>query len=405
MNNLSNIKSDFPILNQKINGKDLVYLDNSATSQKPQVVIDSMVDYYSNYNANVHRGIHTLAEKATEKYEQTRQKVASFINAKSVNEIIFTKGTTESLNSLANSLSKNLQKDDEILITEMEHHSNIVPWQFIAKEKGLIIKYIELKPDGTLDITNLENLINKNTKILSLVHVSNVLGTVNPVDKIIKRAKLINPNIIAIVDIAQSVPHQKINVQQLKADFVVFSAHKMLGPTGVGVLWGKFNMLENLHPFLGGGSMIASVTKEKTLFAEIPQRFEAGTPNIAGVIGFGSAIDYINSIGIDAINNHEQTLVKYAMEQLKKLDFIEIYGPIERAGIISFNIKGVHSHDVSAVLDNNGIAVRSGHHCTDILHNKLNINSTVRASFYLYNNTNDIDQLVIGLKKVKTIFK
>ncbi|MDA1337876.1 MAG: cysteine desulfurase [bacterium] len=403
--NIVNAKNEFPILSQKINGKDLVYLDNSATSQKPQVVIDSIVDYYTNYNSNVHRGIHTLAEKATEKYEEVRQKVADFINAKSVNEIIFTKGTTESLNFLASSLGKNFQKDDEIILTEMEHHSNIVPWQFIAKEKGLIIKYIEVKPDGTLDIENLESLINKKTKIISLIHVSNVLGTINPVEKIIKRAKLINPDIIAIVDIAQSVPHMKVNVQKIKADFVVFSAHKMLGPTGVGVLWGKYDLLEKLHPFLGGGSMIASVTKEKTLFAEIPQRFEAGTPNIAGVIGFGTAIDYINKIGIDEINSHEQHLTKYAMEQIKQLDFIEIYGPNERAGIISFNIKGVHSHDVSAVLDNNGIAVRSGHHCTDILHNKLNINSTVRASFYLYNNENDVEQLVLGLKKVNKIFK
>jgi len=403
--NIEKTKLDFPILSQKINGKDLVYLDNSATSQKPQIVIDSIADYYSNYNSNVHRGIHTLAEKATEKYEETRQKVANFINAKSVNEIIFTKGTTESLNFLSSSLGKNLQKDDEIILTEMEHHSNIVPWQFIAKGKGLIIKYIELNQDGTLNIENLESLINKKTKIISLLHVSNVLGTINPVEKIIKRARLVNPDIIAVVDIAQSVPHMKVNVQKLKADFVVFSAHKMLGPTGVGVLWGKYELLQNLHPFLGGGSMIASVTKEKTLFAEIPQRFEAGTPNIAGVIGFGTAIDYINSVGIENIHKHEQDLTIYAMEQIKQLDFIEIYGPNERAGIISFNIKGVHSHDVSAVLDNNGIAVRSGHHCTDILHNKLNINSTVRASFYLYNNENDVDQLVLGLKKVNKIFK
>jgi len=403
--NIEKTKLDFPILSQKINGKDLVYLDNSATSQKPQIVIDSIADYYSNYNSNVHRGIHTLAEKATEKYEETRQKVANFINAKSVNEIIFTKGTTESLNFLSSSLGKNLQKDDEIILTEMEHHSNIVPWQFIAKGKGLIIKYIELNQDGTLNIENLESLINKKTKIISLLHVSNVLGTINPVEKIIKRARLVNPDIIAVVDIAQSVPLMKVNVQKLKADFVVFSAHKMLGPTGVGVLWGKYELLQNLHPFLGGGSMIASVTKEKTLFAEIPQRFEAGTPNIAGVIGFGTAIDYINSVGIENIHKHEQDLTIYAMEQIKQLDFIEIYGPNERAGIISFNIKGVHSHDVSAVLDNNGIAVRSGHHCTDILHNKLNINSTVRASFYLYNNENDVDQLVLGLKKVNKIFK
>ena len=402
---IDNIKKDFPILSQKINGKELVYLDNSATSQKPQVVIDSIVDYYSKYNSNVHRGIHTLSELATEKYEETRQKVANFINAKSVNEIVFTKGTTESLNFLAQSLSKTLKPDDEILITEMEHHSNIVPWQFVAKEKGFKIKYIKLKSDGTLDIANLEELINKKTKVISLMHISNVLGTINPVEKIIKRVKLVNPVIIAIVDIAQSIPHQKINVQQLKADFVAFSAHKMLGPTGVGVLWGKLDQLEKLHPFLGGGSMIASVTKEKTLFAEIPQRFEAGTPNIEGVIGFGVAIDYLTRVGMDQIYQHEQSLVKYAFEKLNKLDFIEIYGPEKRAGIISFNVKGVHSHDVSTVLDNNGIAVRSGHHCANILHTKLNINSTVRASFYLYNDKSDIDLLVSSLKKVKTIFQ
>jgi len=403
--NIENIKSDFPILTQKINGRDLVYLDNSATSQKPQVVINSITNYYNTYNANVHRGIHTLSEKATEKYEETRKKVADFINAKSVKEIIFTGGTTESLNFLANSLSKNLKENDEIILTEMEHHSNIVPWQFIAKEKGLIIKYIEIKPDGTLNISNLEKLVNKKTKILSLTHISNVLGTINPVEKIIKRAKLVNPDIIAIVDVAQSVPHIKVNMQKLQADFITFSAHKVLGPTGVGVIWGKYKLLEKLHPFLGGGSMIASVTKKTTLFAEIPQRFEAGTPNIAGVIGFGVAIDYINSVGIDNIYKHEQELTDYALDKLTKLDYVEIYGPIKRAGIISFNVKAVHSHDVSAVLDNYGIAVRSGHHCADILHNKLNINSTVRASFYLYNTKDDIDQLVMGLSKVKKIFK
>ena len=403
--NIKKIKSDFPILTQKINGKDLVYLDNSATSQKPESVIDSINNYYTTYNANVHRGIHTLSEKATEKYEEARKKVADFINAKSQKEVIFTKGATESLNFLANSLGKNLNKNDEIILTEMEHHSNIVPWQFVAKEKGIIIKYIEINPDGTLNISNLENLVNEKTKIISLTHVSNVLGTVNPVEKIIKRAKLVNPNVIAIVDVAQSVPHIKVNVQKLQADFIAFSSHKMLGPTGVGVMWGKYKLLEKLHPFLGGGSMIASVTKKTTLFAEIPERFEAGTPNIAGVIGFGVAIDYINQIGVDNIYKHEQELTSYAIDKLTKLDYVDIYGPKNRAGIISFNVKAVHSHDVSAVLDNYGIAVRSGHHCADILHNKLNINSTVRASFYLYNTKEDVDKLVMGLGKVKKIFK
>jgi len=403
--NFENIKKDFPILSQKVNGHSLVYLDNAATSQKPSAVIDSISNYYKTTNANVHRGIHTLSEQSTDQYENTRNKVAKFINAKSPNEVIFTKSTTESLNFLANSLSKNLKSGDEILLTEMEHHSNIVPWQFIAEEKGLVIKYIEVNQDGTLNLTNLENLISKKTKILSLTHISNVIGQINPVEKIIKRAKLANLDIITIVDVAQSVPHMPVNVQKLHADFVAFSVHKMLGPTGVGVLWGKMELLEKLHPFLGGGSMIASVTKEKTLFAEIPQRFEAGTPNIAGVVGFGTTIDYLQKIGMDNIYNHEVQLTKYAISKLKQLNFIEIVGNREKVGIISFNVKGVHSHDVSAVLDNYGIAVRSGHHCTNILHNKLKLNSTVRISFCLYNTKEEIDLLIQVLQRVKEVFK
>jgi len=403
--NFENIKKDFPILSQKVNGHSLVYLDNAATSQKPSAVIDSISNYYKTTNANVHRGIHTLSEQSTDQYENTRNKVAKFINAKSPNEVIFTKSTTESLNFLANSLSKNLKSGDEILLTEMEHHSNIVPWQFIAEEKGLVIKYIEVNQDGTLNLTNLENLISKKTKILSLTHISNVIGQINPVEKIIKRTKLANLDIITIVDVAQSVPHMPVNVQKLHADFVAFSVHKMLGPTGVGVLWGKMELLEKLHPFLGGGSMIASVTKEKTLFAEIPQRFEAGTPNIAGVVGFGTTIDYLQKIGMDNIYNHEVQLTKYAISKLKQLNFIEIVGNREKVGIISFNVKGVHSHDVSAVLDNYGIAVRSGHHCTNILHNKLKLNSTVRISFCLYNTKEEIDLLIQVLQRVKEVFK
>jgi len=403
-----NIKNQFPIY--KSNPK-LVYLDSTATTLKPQVVIDKIVEYYSKYSANVKRGIYELGEQATFEYENARKIVADFINAKQ-NEIIFTKGTTESLNLLAYSLGRQIiGKDDEVLTTIMEHHSNFVPWQQLCMENNAIFKILDIDDEGYLqsDLKTLSKYVNKKTKIVTLTYVSNVLGTINPVKRIIKDLKKINKDIIVILDCAQAVPHIKIDVLDLGCDFIAFSGHKMLGPTGIGVLWGKFEYLEKMYPFQFGGEMISEVMIDKTTYADIPEKFEAGTPPIAQAIGLGEAIKFIEKIGINKIEEHEKVLteysVKYLTESLGK--DIEIYGPKNlknRGGIISFNLKGVHPHDLASLLNENNIAVRAGNHCAMPLHTRLGINASCRASLYIYNSKKDIDLLINSLLKAKKLF-
>ncbi len=398
------IRKDFPILNVKVHGKPLVYLDNAATTQKPRIVIEAVKDYYENYNANIHRSIHKLGEEATAAYEEARRKAAGFINAK-LEEIIFTKSTTESLNLLAYSLGNEIKAGDEIVISEMEHHSNFVPWQQLAIKKNARLKFIEIDKNGLLKQDSVNENITKRTKIVSITHASNVLGTVNDVKEIGKTAH--ENNALFIVDAAQSIPHMPIDVKKLDCDFLAFSGHKMLGPTGVGVLYGKKNLLEEMQPFLYGGEMIKEVTFENTKFNDIPWKFEAGTPNIAQVIGLGAAIDYLNKIGMENIMQHDKELTKYAMEELSEIKGLEIYGPDadKRSGLVAFNVENVHAHDAATILDGEGIAVRAGHHCAMPLASKLGIAASARASFYLYNKKEEIDKLVDGIKKVIKVFK
>jgi cysteine desulfurase/selenocysteine lyase len=404
MPNTKKLRKDFPILKRKVHGKQLVYLDNAATTQKPKAVIDAIKDYYENYNANIHRSIHVLGEEATAAYEEAHKKVADFINA-DFEEVIFTKSTTESLNLLAYSLTSDLKPGDEIVISEMEHHSNFVPWQQLALKKNLKLKFIEINKDGTLNDESIKNNITNKTKIVSITHVSNVLGTVNDVKKIAKIAH--ENNALMIVDAAQSVPHMKVDVKDLDVDFLAFSGHKMLGPTGIGVLYGKKELLKEMQPFLYGGEMIKEVTFKQTKFNDLPWKFEAGTPNIAQGIGLGYAIDYLNKIGMENIENHEKGLVKYAYEKLSKIKEVEIYGPSteKRSGLIAFNVKGIHAHDTSQILDGEGIAIRAGHHCAMPLASKLGIAASARASFYLYNTKEEIDKLIEGIHKVIKVFK
>ncbi len=403
---IEKIRADFPILKRKVHGKPLVYLDNAATSQKPKQVIDAITNYYSDYNANIHRGVHKLSEEATEAYEEAHKKTADFINAGGMEEIIFTKNTTESINLLAYSLTSNLKKGDEIVLTQMEHHSNLVPWQQIAKQRGLILKFIRLNTDGTLSEESINETITKKTKIVSLTHISNVLGTINDVKSIAKIAH--ENNALAVVDGAQSVPHMEIDVKNIDCDFMAFSSHKMLGPTGIGVLYGKKNLLEKMPPFLYGGDMIREVSFDDSTFNDLPWKFEAGTANIAGGIGFGAAIDYINKIGIENIEKHDTEITRYAFEKLSGIKNVELYGPKEnekRGALISFNISGVHAHDVASIFDREGIAIRGGHHCCMPLMKILNVSGTSRASFYLYNTFEEVDKLVEGIEKVKKVFK
>lgn len=396
------LRKDFPILQRKVHGKPLVYLDNAATSQKPNQVIDAIDFYYKNYNANVHRSIHQLGEEATAKFEEAHQKIADFINADSYQNIVLTKNTTESLNLVAYSLTAGLKKDDEIVISQMEHHSNFVPWQQLAKLRGLKLKFIKINDEGKLDENSIKENITKKTKIVSLTQVSNVLGTINPIEKISKIAH--ENGALMIVDGAQAVPHMSVDVKKLDADFYAFSGHKMLGPTGVGVLYGKKELLENMQPFLYGGEMIREVKFDDTRFNELPWKFEAGTPNIIEGIGLGVAIDYLNNIGMQQIQERDKELVKYAIERLKEINGVTIYGPKERGAVVSFNIKGVHAHDVSQILDSEGVAIRAGHHCCMPLMSVLGIVATARASFYLYNTEQEIDTLINAIYKVKKIF-
>ncbi|POZ55144.1 Cysteine desulfurase SufS [Lysinibacillus sphaericus] len=400
------IKSYFPILNQQVNGHPLVYLDSAATSQKPIQVIEAIKHYYEFDNSNVHRGVHTLGNRATDKYEGAREKVRNFINAKTTEEIIFTRGTTTALNTVASSYGRaNVEQGDEIVITHMEHHSNIIPWQQLAKEKNATLKYIDLEADGTLDLEKVRATITPKTKIVSVSMASNVLGTINPIKEI---AKIAHANgAVMVADGAQAAPHMKIDVQDLDIDFLGFSGHKMCGPTGIGVLYGKKEHLEKMEPIEFGGEMIDFVGLHDSTWKELPWKFEGGTPIIAGAIGLGAAIDFLNEVGLDNIAQHEHKLVGYAMDQLETIDGLKIFGPrdpMKRCGLVTFNLDDVHPHDVATVLDMNGIAVRAGHHCAQPLMKCLQQVATARASFYLYNTEEDIDRLVAGLRSAKEYF-
>lgn len=396
---IQNIRSQFPILNREVNGKPLVYFDNGATSQKPQIVLDVLDEYYEKYNANVHRGIHTLSQEATDLMEESRRKIQAFINAKYDHEVIFTRGTTESINLVANTISQLLTADDEIIITEIEHHSNIVPWQLVTQRTGAKLKYIPLTAEGILDIAKLDDLLTDKTKLVCVNQVSNALGVVNPIETIIKKAHA--KGAWVLIDGAQSVPHTKIDVQALDADFLAFSGHKMYGPTGIGILYGKEEILNQLPPFHGGGEMIKDVTMEVSTYACLPFKFEAGTPDVAGIIGLGAAVDFINSIGIEAIHDYEEELVDYTIERLSEFEEVVIYAKdAKHAGAVSFNLKldGVHSSDVGMILDKKGIAVRTGHHCAQPIMHHFGIPGTVRASFGIYNTKEEIDTFIDGLK-------
>lgn len=400
------IKQDFPILFQEVNDEPLVYLDNAATSQKPKQVIETLVHYYENDNANVHRGVHTLAERATSSYEASREKVRQFIGAKSTKEILFTRGTTTSLNWVSRSLGDALVNEgDEILISQMEHHSNVVTWQQLAKRQNAKLVYVDLTDEGELDLADAKSKINEKTKIISIAHASNVLGVVNPIKQLTKLAHEVGA--IMIVDGAQSVPHMSVDVVDLDVDFFAFSGHKMCGPTGIGVLYGKQEILEKMDPIEFGGEMIDFVYHDHSTWTELPWKFEAGTPNIAGAIALGSAIDYVTEIGLDNIHQHEQELVNYVLPKLKEIEGLTIYGPNKpekHSGVIAFNLEGIHPHDTATALDMEGIAVRAGHHCVQPLLAYLGVQATARASFYFYNTKEDADRLVDAIKATKEFF-
>ena len=399
-------KADFAILKERVHGRDLVYLDNAATSQKPQQVVDAIVEAYSHWNSNIHRGVHHLSQVATSKHEESRQKVADFIGAKSSDEIIFTKGTTDSLNALAFSFGEAfIGEGDEIIVSGLEHHSNIVPWQLQAQKRGIVVKHIPITDDGYLELSTLNSQLSTKTKLICIAHVSNVLGTINPVEDIIKTAH--ERGIPVLVDGAQSAPHMTIDVQALDCDFFAFSGHKMYGPTGIGVLYGKEEWLEKLPPYQGGGEMIDKVTWEKTTFERLPFKFEAGTPDYVATHGLAKAIDYIESFGFEAIQQHEQELTRYCMEQLQTIPDIHIYGPqlsIAKDAVVSFNVGNIHHLDMGTLLDRLGIAVRTGHHCAQPLMDRLGISGTVRASFALYNTKEEVDALVAGIRRISQMF-
>ncbi|HEX7078052.1 MAG TPA: cysteine desulfurase [Candidatus Eisenbacteria bacterium] len=400
------LRKDFPILDRKIYGKPLVYLDNTATTQKPLSVLRALDDYYRNTNANIHRGVYRLAEEATEAYENVRHKVARFLNARSDREIVFTRGTTESINLVAYAWGRrNVGPGDVIVITEMEHHSNIVPWQLLAEEKGAVIRWIPVDPDGRLDLRGLDSLLAGPVKLVAVTQVSNALGTINPVAEIGRRAHAAGA--LILVDGAQSVPHMTVDVQALDCDFLAFSGHKMLGPTGAGALVAKRAILEAMPPFMGGGEMIREVTTSGSTWNDVPWKFEPGTMNIADTVALGAAIDYVSAIGPAAIHRHGQALAAKAMEALRVIPGVRLYGPpaAERGGIVSFTLEGIHAHDVAAVLDREGVAVRAGHHCAMPLHTKFGIPATTRASFYVYNQPSDVEALAAGVRKAIETFR
>ncbi len=400
------IRDDFPILRQRVHGKPLVYLDSAATSQKPRLVLDALIQYYQEYNANVHRGIYKIAEEATARFELARAKVAGFINARRPEEVVFTRGTTEAINLVAYAWGRaNVYEGDEIILTEMEHHSNLVPWQLLAKEKGVRLRYIPFDDQGVLGLDELDRLLTERTRLVAVTHQSNVLGTINPINDIVRRAH--EAGALVLVDGAQSTPHMPIDVQALDCDFFACSGHKMCGPTGAGALWARYDLLDKMPPFHGGGEMITQVHLDESAYKDPPHKFEAGTPNIADCIVWGVAVDYLQGIGVGAIREHEKALARYALERLSELPGITLYGPAgveQRGGVIAFRLDGVHPHDVAQVLDLEGIAIRAGHHCAQPVHRRLGVDATARASLYLYNTRAEIDALVQGLGAVKKLF-
>jgi cysteine desulfurase/selenocysteine lyase len=401
---IEEIRAQFPILKRSVNGKKLVYFDNGATSQKPQSVIDEIKKYYTFENANIHRGVHFLSQEATTKYEQARETIQHYIHAKESCEVIFTKGTTDSINLVASSFGETLQKGDEILISYMEHHSNIVPWQMLCNRKGLTLKVIPIHDNGELNLEEFEKQLTEKTKLLSITHVSNTLGTINPVIYLIKKAHVVGAKVL--LDGAQSIQHFPINVQELDCDFFAFSGHKVFGPTGVGVLYGKKEILENLPPYQGGGDMISKVTFEKTTYNDLPHKFEAGTPHISGGIALGKAFEFLNNLNLETVKNYEHSLLKYAEEKLMQIDGLKIIGTAEnKASVVSFVIDGIHPFDVGTLLDKQGIAVRTGHHCTQPLMDFFQIPGTIRASFAMYNTFEEIDLFITALKRSIVMLK
>lgn len=403
------LRADFPILSRKINGYPVVYLDSAATSQKPNQVLAAMDDYYRNQNANVHRGIHTLSVEATEMYESAREKVAEFVGVKDPAEIIFVRNATEAINLVAYSWGRsNIKKSDEIVITVAEHHSNFVPWQQLAAEKGAALKIIPVLENGELDLKTFKKVLTKKTKLVTFFHVSNVLGTINDVRRLSLVVRRFAPQAKVLVDGSQAVPHMKVDISKLGCDFYVFTGHKMLGPTGIGVLWGKRELLDSMPPYMFGGEMISKVSEQISTWNDLPWKFEAGTPNIAGAIGLGAAVDYLTKVGMDNVRKHEIELVDYAILELSKIPEVKIFGPESgknRGGVVSFNLEKIHAHDVASILDSVGVAIRSGHHCAQPLMDFLEVPSVARASFYIYNTKSEIDRLVAGVKKVKETFK
>ncbi len=399
------VRADFPILKRLVHGKPLTYLDSAATSQKPRQVLDTMADYYENYNANIHRGVYTLAEEATGRYEAARKKIAAFIGAASYREIIFVRNTTEAINLVAYAWGRaNLKAGDEVVLTEMEHHSNLLPWFILREQLGFKIRYIPITPEGLLDLSVLPTLLSERTRLVSLTHMSNVLGTINPVHEVAAAAH--RAGALCLVDGAQSVPHMAVDVKDIDCDFMAFSGHKMLGPTGIGCLYGKRAILEEMPPFMGGGEMIKTVTYDGAGYNDLPWKYEAGTPSIAEGIGIGAAVDYLRALGMPAIRQHEHSLTTYALQRLSAMPGITIYGPAvdQRGGAVAFTVKGMHPHDVATLLDQDAIAVRAGHHCAQPLHTKLAIPASTRASFYVYNTLEEIDRLVESLARAQKVF-
>lgn len=402
--NIQKIREDFPILKRKVNGRDLIYFDNAATAQKPVQVLEAMKNYYETTNANIHRGVHKLAEEATEMYESARKKVKGFVNAKSEKEIVFTSGTTESINLVASSLS--LEKGDEVISTVMEHHSNIVPWQLLKAQKGISLKFVDIKDKGTFDLNNFESAISKNTRLVTVTHASNVLGTINDIKKISKIVK--DNGSLLLVDGAQSTPHMGVDMRDIGCDFFAFSGHKMCGPTGIGVLYAKKDLLEEMQPYQGGGEMIREVHLDHTEWNEIPWKFEAGTQNIAGAIGLDAAINYLKNIGMESVRKHEKEMIEYALKKLSDISDVKIFGPLDssiRSGLVSFNLGDVHAHDLATILDRDGIAIRSGHHCAQPLMERYGVPAMSRASFYIYNTKEEVDKFIESLEKAKKIFR
>jgi cysteine desulfurase/selenocysteine lyase len=400
------LRDQFPALHQQVNGKPLVYLDNAATSQKPQVVLDALGHYYAKDNANVHRGIHELSRRATEAFEDARAKVARYINAAEPAEVVWTRGTTEAINLVANAWGQDrIGEGDEILLSVMEHHSNLVPWQLLARRKGAKLRYIEIDDEGRLILDDLSTLLTERTRLVAVTHVSNALGTINPVKEIIAAARKVGASVL--LDGAQGAVHTRVDVRDLGADFYAFSGHKMCGPTGIGALWARRELLDAMEPWQGGGEMIEFVERDMSTWAPVPHKFEAGTPNIAGAVGMGAAVDFLSSVGPDAIAAHERDLMAYAMERVGAVPGIHIFGPRsldERSAVLSFTLGDAHPHDISTILDSEGIAVRAGHHCAQLVMKRCGVSATARASFYLYNTTEEVDRLVDGLEAVRGIF-